>query len=211
MDYFNPLEQEYQNRFAHWRDERLRGVTGALRQRGISANHITALGLVHLLAACISGPWLHGLPAALFLLLYCVLDGMDGPLARASGQAHAGGAMVDMSADQMGVAAISAACVVHLDSSGLAAVLFSNFYLGFIVLVTYAKQARVPMGTPFIRVKYPFYMLYVAGLASEQDLVTGFMLFFAAYYSLMGTHRLVLISRYCRQSPPAPEQGGEGR
>ena len=88
----------------HWRtsiDKGLRPVGRSLRRTGISADHLTALGLVMAAGAAVaiaSGNLRVGL---LLLVLTALPDALDGAVAKASGTAGPRGAFFDSTADRV--------------------------------------------------------------------------------------------------------------
>ncbi len=88
----------------HWRtsiDKGLRPVGRSLRRTGISADHLTALGLVMAAGAAVaiaSGNLRVGL---LLLVLTALPDALDGAVAKASGTAGPRGAFFDSTADRI--------------------------------------------------------------------------------------------------------------
>ena len=81
FDYFGEKEQAKQQIFKNKRDKFLLKPVRILTNLGIKPDHITYFGIFLFFIACIlvkSYPLLGG-----FLgFLYCLLDGLDGPLAR---------------------------------------------------------------------------------------------------------------------------------
>lgn len=189
MDYFNDYERAKQREFSALRDRALAPLTRALAKRGVAPNHVTALGVGCLIAACLIGPadagswWWPWLPTAL-LCLYCALDGLDGPLARHLKRTHDGGAIVEIAADQLGVVLVPAAAIYHLGTDPVWAILFSNGYICVIALVVYFNTVgiRVP---PYLRVKYPLYIAYGLSFGFAYNLVEPFLIVFSVYYGLM--------------------------
>lgn len=188
MDYFTDYERTQQRKFSATRDRVLAPLTNLLARRGVAPNHVSALGVGFLIAACLVEPaagtaWWPWLPA-MFLCLYCALDGLDGPLARRLKRAHDGGSIVEIAADQLGVVLVPAAAVYHLGTAPLWAILFSNGYICVIVLVVYFNKAgiRVP---PYLRVKYPLYIVYALSFGLAYDLTEPFLIVFSVYYGAM--------------------------
>ena len=182
IDYFHEKERAELLVLAAKRDKAFSPVIGLLARLRVTPNMISAAGVLFLLAACLPPPPWHRLVAAC-LVCYVLCDGLDGPLARRLGAAHAGGSLVDIIADQAGVAFLAAAAIVHLDALGPVMVLYSSSYLGFIALVCYANSLKVQLRR-FFRTKYFFFGLYWLSLVLRLDLVTHFAAAFAAYYLL---------------------------
>jgi phosphatidylglycerophosphate synthase len=182
MDYFNDDERARQRTFASIRDRMFAPLTNLLAAHDVTPNQISAAGVAFLILAGLMPPPQAGL-ATLFMALYVLCDGLDGPLARKLGTPHPGGLLVDIVADQLGVVFLPAAAIYHIHAWGPAMVLFAASYVAFIGLVVYANELGVELRR-FIRSKYAFFLLYLASLYLERDLVTYFCGFFAVYYSV---------------------------
>ena len=197
MDYFNVDERDRQEAFARRRDRFFSPAVKVLARTGITPNHVTLFGIALLLVACAGGPddpWV----APVFLVLYCLMDGLDGPLARAKGSASRGGAFLDIIADQLGAVLVPAAAVYHLGTHGTLATLFTAFYIAFITLAVVANERGL---TPprFIRIKYVLYGVYslsimsnieplnyfFLSIISNIELLNYFFALFGAYYAWM--------------------------
>ncbi|MBF0622405.1 MAG: CDP-alcohol phosphatidyltransferase family protein [Magnetococcales bacterium] len=186
MDYFNPKEAIHQKRFANFRDKVLTNVNAFWMRHGITPNHLTVVGIALLVISTVGGRSLgaYGFVAGFMLFFYVVFDGMDGPLARAMGRTHQGGAIVDICADQLGPVLVVAASIHHMGSNGIAATLFGAFYVGFIALVLFTKQNQITIPFGLLRVKYLLYFVYSIGLLFPVDSATPFMFFFSGYYAI---------------------------
>lgn len=183
MDYFNINERPGQRAFSCFRDKAFSPLVIIFRSIGFTPNRVTLLGIAFLVVSCIFGPetpW-----AAPFLLgLYCLMDGLDGALARAMNTSSKAGALLDIAADQAGVLLVAAAAVYHVGANGVAAILFSGFYISFIIVVVYANELKISVPL-FMRVKYPFYVLYGFALFVGENWLNWFMFSFAPYYTVM--------------------------
>jgi len=180
MDYFSEEEREKQEAFSSYRDAKLKPVTDALIKWGITPNMITGLGVLSLIIACLM-PTEWGLMTWILLPIYSILDGLDGPLARATNSQNDAGAVIDMVADQAGVVLVPAAAIYHLGTNGIAALFFSSAYIGFIALVVFANSAGVSLFR-FVRIKYFFYFVYCISIFFNYDLVTYFFYVTDVYY-----------------------------
>lgn len=194
MDYFNHQEKSWRQRFISFRDAASRPIVSFLAQRGVSPNQVTLFGVLFLLATSLTPP-AHALLATFFMALYVLCDGLDGPLARSTGRDHQGGSLMDIVADQLGVAILPAAAIQHLNAWGPGMVLFASAYLIFIALVLYANQLRVELRM-FVRVKYLFFLLYLLSLHLERDLVSWPCAAFTLYYFAESQNVLLRIYRH---------------
>lgn len=182
MDYFTSKERESQEKFRARRDRYFQPLLNPLLAAGVNPNHVSCLGVLCLLAACLVAAS-HYLLAGMLLLLYLLMDAVDGPLARRLGKSHEGGSIVDMLADQIGVVAIPAATIWHLNSNGVTTLLFSTGYLLLIVLAVLENELDAYKPRTFVRVKYPVYGLYVICLyLNDGSLLDWIFLAFAFYY-----------------------------
>lgn len=195
MDYFNPEEKSWRQTFNTLRDTAFRPLVGALVRFGVSPNQVTLIGVIFLLAATFSS---NAWSATILMALYVLCDGLDGPLARANGKLHPGGALMDIVADQMGVVFLPAAAIEHLGAWGPGMLLFAAAYLVFIALVVYANELRVRLRL-FFRLKYLFFLLYLASLHLGRDLVTWPCTVMAVYYLAGIQNVLIRIHRHFDQ------------
>nr|CRH05572.1 Membrane protein of unknown function. Putative phosphatidyltransferase [Candidatus Magnetococcus massalia] len=205
LDYYNTIERSKQRLFASTRDRFLAPLVKRLEQLGVSANMITLASVLSLLIAAIFGPE-QAYIAALFIAIYCLLDGLDGPLARATGRDCDGGALIEIAADQLGVILLPAVAIIHLGADGFTAVLFSNFYVGFIVLAVFCNSKGIAI-PHYIRVKYPFYLVYLLSLYHAKDWVSLFMAIFIVYYAVMIWWSLVRVYAVYQQQKRANLRG----
>lgn len=194
MDYFNEEERTRQEQFAVRRDRILAPAVDFLVRHEITPNLVSIVGVLALLAVCLMPPSLAFL-ATLFMALYVLCDGIDGPLARRLDVIHDGGSLVDIVADQLGVVFLSAAAIHHLGAWGPAMVVFASAYLIFIALAVYGNGIGVEM-RKVVRAKYLFFLLYLGSLFSGRDLVTYFCAGFALYYSVQVIDSLRRIYRF---------------
>ena len=180
MDYFNTEERAKQKAFAARRDRIFTPAIKLLIRYEATPNQVSVAGVAFLMLTCLLPPSFVYLAVG-GMALYVLCDGIDGPLARQTGNAHEGGSLVDIISDQLGVVFLPAAAIYHLGAWGPAMVLFACFYLIFIALVVYANGMGVVM-RKFLRTKYFFFLLYLASLYFEKDLVTYFCGVCAVYY-----------------------------
>ncbi len=182
MDYFNDKERAKQKEFAAKRDRIFSPLINLLIRYNATSNQISVAGVAFLIAACLMPPSM-AIAATICMAMYVLCDGIDGPLARKKGNAHDGGSLIDIVADQLGVVFLPAAAIYHLGAWGPAMVVFASAYIAFIGLVVYANDLGVTL-RKFIRSKYFFFLLYLGSLFLEKDLVSYFCAGFAVYYSV---------------------------
>jgi phosphatidylglycerophosphate synthase len=162
LDYFNEQERTKQSAFAATRDRLALPVVRLLTALRVNADHITLLSVLVLVggvAGAVLYPWLY----APSLLLYVLLDGLDGPLARHQGKASKAGSINDITADQVGVPVVLGWMAYQGHAPGWAAALLSGLYIVCIYnLVLYNLTGRRRLFT--LRLKYPLFVL--GGLCS---------------------------------------------
>lgn len=197
MDYFNEEERSFQLSVRKWRDASLDPLLRLLAARGITPTHVTLAAIPLLLVGVSAGPD-HPWVPMVFLLAYCLMDGIDGPLARRTGTASEGGALLDIAVDQLGVVVVSAAAIHHLSSNGPATLIFACFYLAVIALLLYGARLGVP-GRHVVRVKYPLYVVYCLAFLFQMDLITLFVFLFAPYYVVISA---LLLRDVCQHLTP---------
>ena len=180
MDYFNEKERDKQKKFASYRDKCLSPLLGFFEKISLQPNHLTYVGVLFLVIACLM-PVRLCLLAGLFLILYLFMDALDGGLARRLGLTHQGGSIMDIWGDQMGVILIPAAAVYHLNSDPVSAILFSNGYVIFIMLMVFVNYIGLHVHW-FARVKYPLYVFYIVCAYFEADYISIFFQVCALYY-----------------------------
>jgi len=196
MDYFNKEERKAQEKFRDFRDKFFKKLTRFLTKNNIKANHISYLGILFALVAIVfdSENWLWFF---IFISLYLLMDGIDGSVARLSGQTHNGGSLVDIFADQIGIVLIPAAAIYHLQVDGVISLLFATGYLVLIAFVTYENELNNYKQRKFIRIKYPVYLIYGLSLIISSDKYLYYtFLIGSAYYWIECFIRLNSIHSY---------------
>lgn len=188
MDYFNAGETEKQAQFAAKRDAVFRPAVRVLAALGASPTQVSILGVAFaILAAAASG--MSWIAVAVLMVLYVLMDGLDGPLARHTGRQGQGGSLVDIFADQVGVIIIAVGAVVWIDSDPVLQVGFAFLYISAIYLMVICNLLKIHM-PPIVRVKYIYFGLYVAVLAVGHtwllDLFAGgFLLYYLGVFLVL--------------------------
>lgn len=194
MDYFNLQERSSRQLFTSFRDAAFGPVVSLLARIGVTPNQVTLVGVLFLLATALA-PADYAWTATGLMALYVLCDGIDGPLARRTGRDHSGGSLMDIVADQLGVAVLPAAAVQHLNAWGPGMVLFASSYLIFIALVLYANELKVRLRV-FVRLKYLFFLLYLLSLHLNRDLVSWPCAAITLYYVAEAQNILLRIYRH---------------
>lgn len=180
MDYFNKSERIKQKQFAKWRDEFFSSVIVWLVTRNISQNKISILGVIFLKIACIIKPAYYFL-IAFFMAGYFFCDAIDGGIARYKNEQSRTGSLIDIICDQLGVVFISAAFIHNYDINAELCLIFSNFYIAFIMLIVFLNEKNISV-FQFIRVKYILFMFYIFSSLIPLLVVNYFLLIFSIYY-----------------------------
>lgn len=132
-------------------------VLGKMAGIGLRANHITLLSLLAGLAFCPVFLWGNPIAAFSLLLLHVLLDGLDGPLARFSGNASNRGSFTDTMADQLVVTA-AALTLIH---SGHAGIWPSGLYIFFYTVVVAFAFVRSAMAAPYSWLFRPRFLVFI--------------------------------------------------
>jgi CDP-diacylglycerol--glycerol-3-phosphate 3-phosphatidyltransferase len=106
----------FDGRFRTGVDKRTGPLAAVVRKTGITADHLTALGLVVAVATAVTIGAGHLLWGAALLGLAAVPDLLDGPVAKASGTQSVRGAFFDSTADRVTDALVLGGIAWHLTS-----------------------------------------------------------------------------------------------
>ena len=134
----------------HWRtsiDKGLRPVGRSLRRTGISADHLTALGLVMAAGAAVAIATGNLHLGLLLLVLTALPDALDGAVAKASGTAGPRGAFVDSTADRVSdsVLLVGVAWYLATNDGGLAPLL-PMAVLAASLIISYERAKAESLG-----------------------------------------------------------------
>ncbi|WP_319484183.1 CDP-alcohol phosphatidyltransferase family protein [uncultured Cohaesibacter sp.] len=181
MDYFNKGEGEKQAAFAAKRDLLFRPFVRFLAAKGVTPTMLSFVGGLFAIFAVAMPADYWNLAAAGFVL-YVLMDGLDGPLARLTREDSAGGSLVDIFTDQFGVVLVALGAIFWLDADILANILFAFFYGHTVYLMVICNLIGAQM--PFIlRVKYLYFIIYIVALYVQSSLLINvFAVLFLAYY-----------------------------
>jgi len=142
-------------RTQRWRARAFGPLLSWLAARGVLPGHVTAASLVAGLAAAALLPvWAPG--ALGLLVLHVLLDGIDGPLARAMGRDSNRGSFVDTTVDQVVVAAV-ALSAIHM---GHATAWLGGVYVFVYTVVVFFAMWRAAMSAPYSWVIRPRFVVY---------------------------------------------------
>lgn len=181
MDYFNESERAAQEKFRLFRDKALSNVIEVLKRLNITPNIISYIGVAFLFAVVFVPADLYWL-TGVFISLYVLMDGIDGPLARALDKSHEGGSIVDMFSDQLGVIIIPVASIIYLNVNGVSSLLFSTAYILLIVIVIFENELKDYKQVSFIRIKYLVYAAYVVSLYFKTGVLMYWLFSIGAVY-----------------------------
>lgn len=180
FDYFGDKEAAKQQKFKDARDKFLQKPVVFLTRLGIKPNGVTFFAVLLFFIACgivMKYPFLGGLLG----LFYCLLDGLDGPLARYQGLQSKAGSLIDIFADQIGIIVLPLLSVVYFDTNFIFAYMFGLFYIVEIFLLTILNALKINFGF-VLRVKYFYYGLFLLCAFLKMDLLFYFHLVFGLYY-----------------------------
>ncbi len=159
-----------------WIDPALDAVAARLVAAGIGANSVTWAGFVLAMGAAgaIAGAWY--LAGLLLLLLSRLCDGLDGPVARASGGGTDLGGFLDIVLDFAFYGAVPLAFIVPDPSANAVAggVLLLAFYVNGASFLTFALMAERRGVSAEARGSKA--LLYTAGLAEGTETIAIFAL-----------------------------------
>ena len=137
----------FDGRFRHGVDKRTGPVAAVVRRTGITADHLTVLGLVMAVAAAVtigSGRLFLGL---VLFVLSAIPDLLDGPVAKASGTASVRGAFFDSTADRVTDSLVLGGIAWHLqEAQGGHSAMLAFAVLGVSTLVSYQRAKAESLG-----------------------------------------------------------------
>jgi len=137
----------FDGRFRQEAEQRLAPIGSGLRRTGVSADHLTALGVVMALGAAVAigNGALRG--GFLLLVLTALPDVLDGAVAKASGTASSRGAFFDSVSDRLTDALLLGGVAWHLSTTqpGRIAVL-PMAVLGASMLISYERAKAESLG-----------------------------------------------------------------
>jgi phosphatidylglycerophosphate synthase len=147
--------------FMEW-SQSLRGrclgpVLGKMAGMGLRANHITLFSLLAGLGFCPFFLWGQTGAAFSLLLLHVLLDGLDGPLARFSGNASNRGSFTDTMADQL----VVTAAAITMIQSGHAGTWPSGLYIFLYTVVVAFAFVRSAMAAPYSWLFRPRFLVFI--------------------------------------------------
>ena len=166
-------------------DQLINPVGRSLAARGVTANHVTIIGVLFGLAAAVSVAFQLFDIAFWFILLNRVADGLDGAVARASMATDFGG-YLDIVCDFVFYSAIPFAFAVALSENSLASAFLIFSFIGtassFLAFAILAEKHNI---STEIRGKKAFY--YLGGLTEggETILLLLAMVIWPSYFIFM--------------------------
>jgi phosphatidylglycerophosphate synthase len=200
-NWFSAEEQALQTEFRRWRDRWAAPLVRACRRLGITADLVSAAALAMLIpfgVGLLSPATSWGAPlAVLSLVLHVLLDGLDGPLARAAHSAGTPGAFTDMCADHTGFLIITTLLAIGGQlSAGAAAAYISSGTMSIAMIVT-LNLLRRPLRW-VLRTKYPFYALVSVALLGGPDWLTPAAIVFSGIHGGYAVIGFIAVRRALR-------------
>ncbi len=137
----------FDGRFRHGVDKRTGPVAVVVERTGLSADHLTALGLMFAVATAVTIGRGHLLAGLVLLVLCAVPDLLDGPVAKAAGTTSVRGAFFDSTADRVTDALILGGIAWHLqDARGGHWAMLAFAVLGVSTLISYQRAKAESLG-----------------------------------------------------------------
>lgn len=137
----------FDGRFRHGVDRRTGPIAVVVERTGLSADHLTTLGLVTAVAAAVaigSGRLLLGL---VLFVASAIPDLLDGPVAKAAGTSSVRGAFFDSTADRVTDAVVLGGIAWHLQNAeGGHMAMLAFAVLGVSTLVSYQRAKAESLG-----------------------------------------------------------------
>jgi len=182
FDYFGRKELDKQKKFQKLRDNILRPLVEFLTRLNIKANYITYFSIL-LFFIAIFIIYQHPIIGGILGFFYCLLDGLDGPLARYQGTASKAGSLLDIFTDQLGIIFIPIFSIIYLNTNPIFAYIFGMFYILDIILIIILNYLNQRVNF-IIRVKYLYYFVFLLSCYLKRDLIYYFHLIFGIFYLL---------------------------
>lgn len=158
FNYFSDRERPSVRKFEAYRTGLFAPLCAALANHGISPDMVSLFGLAFLVPAAGLFESHPGL-VILSLVLYVLMDGIDGSLARLTGKCSQAGALLDIVCDQAGMVVVTALYAHHGYLDGGLGCWYVAAYLAMIALSVFQNRLGVAMQTIF-RSKYYLYAFY---------------------------------------------------
>lgn len=197
-NWFSAEEQALQTEFRRWRDRWAAPLVRACRRTGVTADLVSAAALAMLIpfgVGLLSPATSWGAPlAVLSLTLHVLLDGLDGPLARATHSAGAPGAITDMCADHTGFLIITTLLAMSGELSAGAAAAYLSTGTMSIAMIVALNLLRRPLRWA-VRTKYPFYALVGLRLLGGPDWLTPAAVVFSGIQGVSAVIGFVALRR----------------
>lgn len=128
-------------------EKRLRPIGANIRRSGVTADHLTAVGVVMALATAVAIGFGQLHLGLLFLVLAAVPDILDGAVAKASGSASARGAFFDSVADRLSDALFFGGVAWYLAATGQGLlVMLPVAVLAASMLISYERAKAESLG-----------------------------------------------------------------
>jgi phosphatidylglycerophosphate synthase len=136
---------------------------------------------------------------------YCLLDGLDGPLARYQNTANKAGSLLDILNDQLGIIFIPIFSIYYFHTNAIFAYLFGFFYMIDIILIVILNSLNVRTNF-IIRVKYFYYFIFLVSCYLKVDFVLYFHLIFGIFYMLHSIYLFWMLMEYYSKKGVANEK-----
>ena len=191
ISYFSDAERPAVIRLRALRTRIVRPLMGPLERLGVTADHLTYIGTAFFLPVALFFRERPAL-AILFMAVSIVIDGLDGPYARLTGQASPAGALADIACDHVGLVVIVLSTIYYGLAEPVVATVYLLMYVVSLALSIAQNALDVPV-QPNLRSRYFLYLLYVFYVLTGANYFTEAMVVFATLNSasaLVGYLRL---------------------
>ncbi|MFV0446077.1 MAG: CDP-alcohol phosphatidyltransferase family protein [Planctomycetaceae bacterium] len=201
LNYFAAGEQSLQAGFRNQRDRWLAPLVQVCQRLGISADLMSVLAMSMLLPFGLAifhrlTIWAPAV-AVTSLALHVLLDGLDGPLARAAGTDGPAGAFTDMCLDHSGYLIVTTLLTASGLIDGAAACAYVSAYTLAIVMIVLLNILHRPLAY-VVRTKYVFYALVGLQQLAGINLLTEASWTFATVHTLFAAVGFVAVRRALR-------------
>jgi phosphatidylglycerophosphate synthase len=201
LNYFSAGEQELQAGFRARRDRWLAPIVQPCLQTGLSADFVSGAALAMLVPFGLAlffplGGWGHVIAVA-SLSLHVLLDGLDGPVARAAGTAGPAGAFTDMCLDHTGYLVVTTLLASAGLMHGAAATAYVGSYTLSVVMVVLLNILNRPLNY-VVRTKYVLYVLVALQQLTGTNVLTAAAGSFAAVHALFAAVGFIAVRRALR-------------
>ena len=196
FDYFGKDEYQKQKKFQKLRDNILLPIVKFLTKLKIVPDIVTYFSMF-LFWVAIFIIYEHPIIGGILGFLYCLLDGLDGPLARYQNNASKAGSLLDIANDQLGIIFIPVFAIYYFHTNAIFAYLFGFFYVMDVILIVVLNNLNIRTNF-IIRVKYFYYFMFLISCLIKRDYIVYFHVIFSIFYMVHTVYLFWLLRRFYR-------------